>query len=98
MTDSQTPDARLPAFTQDDLEDLWRTAVVPVGQRHGFSVAIERAIAEYAVDKEETGAETRDNMKSQIKWLAQNIRNWLVVHARDPDADKTRFGTRLERL
>ncbi len=89
VTDYRAPDNRHPAFTDDDLEDLWRDAKVPVDHREAFSVAIERATAEYAVDKEETSAEARDNMKSQIERLAQNIRDWLVAHARDPGADET---------
>ena len=77
MTDSQTPDARLPAFTQDDLEDLWRTAVVPVGQRRGFNEAVMRAVEEYTADKRVTSVETRNITRLQIKRLALKIYDWL---------------------
>ena len=65
------------AFTDADLEDLWRYAEVPAGKRRSFSVAIVRATAEYAVEKKETHAKVRDNMKFEIERLARDIHDWL---------------------
>ena len=73
MTAYRAPDNCSPPFTEEDLEDLWRSAEIPVGHRKAFSKAVERSVAEYAADKRKTSRKTRYDARVQIERLARGI-------------------------